>query len=137
MKIKLMSPSPFLAFLMVVLIFNSPFVSLAQQNSEQAGAIAAAERDATAYVNNSLWFFGGCLGGVLVIILANIYESTPPATALLGKSPEYVSFYTDAYKAKTRSIQTSQAVKGCVANVVVVGGCYGCLLVGGIMDELY
>ena len=136
MKIKLMSPSPFFAFLMVVLILNAPFVSLAQQKSVQAKAEADAERDAETRVNKPLWFFGGCLGGILVIIIANVHEPSPPAASLLGKSPEYVSFYTDAYKAKTRNIQTSQAMRGCLANVVVIGGCYGCLLVGGIIGEL-
>ena len=136
MKIKLMSPSPFFAFLMVVLILNSPFVSLAQQNSVRSGAEAAAERDAAAQVNKSLWFFGGCLGGILVIIIANVHEPSLPASSLLGKSPEYVSFYTDAYRAKARNIQTSQAIRGCVANAVVGVGCYGCLLVGGVIGSL-
>lgn len=136
MKIKLMSPSPFFAFLMVILIFNSPFISLAQQNSVQARATAAAEQDATDHVNKSLWFFGGCLGGILIIIIANVHEPSPPASSLLGKSPEYVSFYTDAYKAKARNIQTSQAMRGCVANIVVAAGCYGCLLVGGVIGSL-
>ena len=115
MKIKLMSPSPFFAFLMVVLILNSPFVSLAQQNSVKAEAIAAAERDAAAHVNKSLWFLGGCLGGILIYAIANVAEATPPSSALLGKSPEYVAFYTDAYRAKIRKIRTSGVKLGCAA----------------------
>ena len=60
MKIKLMSLSSFLAFLMAVLIFGSPFGSFAQQNSVRAKAIAAAERDAEARVNKSIWLLGAC-----------------------------------------------------------------------------
>ncbi len=49
---------------------------------------------------------GGCIGfaaGVLVP-LSGIYrsQSHPPPERLLGKSPEYVEIYADAYKAKTR-----------------------------------
>ena len=130
MKIKLMSPSPFFAFLMVVLILNSPFVSLAQQNSVKAEAIAAAERDAAAHVNKSVWLLGACVTyGILPLIIANVAEPVPPASALIGKSPEYVAFYTDAYKAKVRKIRTSGVTLGCAAGL-------GCCIAYGIWISL-
>ena len=137
MKNKFVSPSRFIAFIVLCLILYSPFVSFALQNTIQTSAIADAERDAAARVNKSLWFFGGCLGGILVIIIANIHEPYPPASALLGKSPEYVGFYTDAYRAKARNLQTSQAVRGCAANCIVVAGCYGCMFINAVFDESY
>ena len=137
MNNRFVSPSRFIAFIVLCLILYSPYASFALQNTIQRSAIAAAERDAAAQVNKALWFFGGCLGGILVIIIANIHEPYPPASALLGKSPEYVSFYTDAYRAKARNLQSSQAMRGCAANCIVVTGCYGCMIINAIFDESY
>ena len=39
-------------------------------------------------------------------------DTYPPASRLLGKSPEYVTFYTDAYKAKAKNIQGRAALIG-------------------------
>ena len=122
---------------MTVLMFSYPLFAISQQNSIHKKAVADAERDAQANVNRSLWFFGGCLGGILVIILANVHEPSPPAVAFLGKSPEYISFYTDAYRTKARNLQTGQAVKGCVANVIAIAGCYGCLILNVVLEETY
>lgn len=122
---------------MLCLISYLPFASFALQNTIQTSAIAAAERDAAAQVNKPLWFFGGCFGGILVIILANIHEPYPPASSLIGKSPEYVSFYTDAFRAKSRTLQSSQAMRGCAANCIVVVGCYGCMIINAVFDESY
>ena len=116
MKIELKLPSQILALLMAILTFSMPFVTFAQQNSLQAEAIVTAERDAQADVNTGLWFLGGCLGGVLGVIVAYAVEPAPPATRLLGKSPEYVAFYTDAYTAKAKTLQANSALGGCIVN---------------------
>lgn len=101
---------------MAVLTFGMPFVTFAQQNSLQAEAIVAAERDARADTNTGLWFLGGCLGGVVGVIVAYAVEPAPPATRLLGKSPEYVAFYTDAYREKAKTLQANSALGGCIVN---------------------
>ena len=96
MNVNLRNPLQILSLVMAILIFSMPFVALAQQNL-QAEAMIAAERDARNDVNTGLWFLGGCLGGVIGLVVAYAVEPSPPATRLLGKSPEYVAFYTDAY----------------------------------------
>lgn len=106
-------------FLIIILIFGMPFIALAQQNSPQAEALLAAEQDVAANINQGLWFLGGCLGGPLALIFAYTYEPSPPASRLLGKSPEYVAFYTDAYKTKSSKLQTSRALTGCVVSSAV------------------
>ena len=116
MKTKLKSPFQILALLMAVLTFSMPVVTFAQQNSLQMEAIVAAERDAQADVNKGLWFVGGCLVGVLGVIVAYTLKPTPPATRLLGKSPEYVAFYTDAYTEKAKKLQGNNALAGCLVN---------------------
>ena len=116
MKIKLKVPFQILALLMAVLIFSMPFVTFAQQNSLRAEAIVAAQQDAQSDTNAGLWFLGGCLGGVIGVIIAYGVEPSPPATRLLGKSPEYVAFYIDAYQEKAKKLQANSAWVGCLVN---------------------
>ena len=65
---------------------------------------------------------GGCIGftaGVAVSFSAIYqYPPDPPPMRLLGKSPEYVEFYTDAYQAKARSLRTQWAAAGAAATVL-------------------
>ena len=105
---------------MVVLTFGKPFVTIAQENSVRVEAIAAAEQDAQNNVNTNLWFLAGCFGCVVGVGAAYGVEPSPPATRLLGKSPEYVTFYTDAYKEKAKRLQTDSAVRGCVLTTLIV-----------------
>ena len=105
---------------MTGLTFSMPLVTLAQQASVQAEAVAAGEKDAEAEVNKTLWFAAGCFLTVLGVVGAYVIEPSPPASRLLGKSPEYVAFYTDAYKAKARNIQVRPALIGCA----ITGGLY-------------
>ena len=99
---------------MTVLTFSMPLVTLAQQASVQAEAVAAAEADAEADVQKPLWFALGCFFLPFGVIGGYVYAPPPPASTLLGKSPEYVTFYTDAYQAKVKNIQGRTAIYGCV-----------------------
>jgi hypothetical protein len=93
---------------------------LAQQNTVVLNAKSDAEFDAEDNVNTTLWLAaGGILGvagnlplGVVAIGGAYVYQPVPPAERLLGKSAEYVSIYTDAYKARARRLQLGAAAKG-------------------------
>ena len=104
---------------MAVLTFSMPFVTFAQQNL-QMEAIVAAERDAQNDVNKGLWFLGGCLSGIVVPMIAYGVELPPPVTRLLGKSPEYVASYTDAYKAKAKTLRVKSALGGCIVNGLAI-----------------
>ena len=128
---------------MAVLMFSMPFVTLAQQNLNQIEgkdvthqisvdvlAKTAAERDAEADTKRLVWvggnfvlgIVGGCLLGSVGLLGAYIYEPSPPVSRLLGKSPEYTMFYTDAYKAKARDLQLKYASIGCISGSVVAAG---------------
>ena len=100
---------------MSLMIFAMPI--LAQQDEFMAGRIAG-EQAARANTNGTLWLAAGCLGGILGLIVAYVYEPNPPATMLLGKSPEYVAAYTDAYKTTAKSVQSSKAITGCIISAV-------------------
>ena len=55
----------------------------------------------------------------------HLHPPNPPPERLIGKSPEYVKFYADAYRAKMRSYQIKSGTAGSV---------FGCLtLTGGTL----
>ena len=135
-----------LVVLTAVLTFSTSFGTLAQQNSGSVEAKIAAERDAEADVSKPLWFGTGCLlfgvsGGcvdglglespLVEVIFPSLwaagiagsyfYRPDPPAERLLGKSPEYVAFYTDAYKAKRGQLHATWTTIGCASGGLVAG----------------
>lgn len=79
-----------------------------------ADAQLRAEQDAESDAKKVRWFFIGLFGNIIGILIASIYEPTPPSSRLLGESPEYAAMYTDGYKAKSRSVQLRQSVIGLV-----------------------
>ena len=133
MKIKLKRLLGKFALLIAILM---PTVSLAERNL-QAEAINDAERDAQNDVNTSLWFLGGCLGGVVGVIVAYAVEPSPPIIRLLGKSPEYVAFYTDAYSQTARKRQVNSALVGCAVNGLGVAVIYGVAIAAAVGASTY
>ena len=122
---KINSTFHFFVLLMAFLTFGMPFVALAQQLSVQAEAMNDAQRDAEAQTDKNIWRVFGCVGGFIGVAGGYLYEPAPLASALLGKSPEYVAFYADAYTSKAKSIQTRAAVEGCVVGTSVIAVFYG------------
>ncbi len=116
-----------LAVLMVALSLNLPLQCFAQQKSVALKAKADAEYDAEDDVNTTLWLaaggvlgtVGSCLLGTIAIGGAYVYQPVPSAERLLGKSAEYVNFYTDAYKARIRRLQLVAATKGTLGGSAV------------------
>lgn len=113
--------------LMSVLSLNVPLQCFAQRNTVALDAKTDAEYDAEDDVNTTLWLAAGgilgtagsCLLGTIAIGGAYVYQPVPPAERLLGKSAEYVSFYTDAYKARIRRLQLIAATKGAAGGTAV------------------
>lgn len=107
---------------MAVMIFCAPFVTFAQweiTQTERERAVLAAWRDAETSVDKGLWFLAGCFGNFFGYLTASTYHRPIPTVPLLGKSPEYVASYTDAYRAKTSELQMANAR---------IGVCLGCVL---------
>ena len=110
------------AALMSLMVFAVPI--LAQQGDLTAGRMAGSQA-ARMNINGTLWLTAGCLSvGTLGlgVLFAYVIESNPSATMLLGKSPEYVAAYTDAYKATGKSIQTGKAWTGCILGALIYVG---------------
>lgn len=116
-----------LVVLMSGLSLSFPLQAIAQQRTTVIDAKAAAEYDAEDDVNTAIWLAaGGVLGvvgnlplGAVAIGGAYVYQPMPPAERLLGKSAEYVTVYTDAYKAKSRSLRLIAAGKGALGGSAV------------------
>ncbi len=116
-----------LAVLVVALSVEMPLQCFAQQDSVALKAKADAEYDAEDDVNTALWLSAGgvlgvagtCLLGTVAVGGAYVYQPVPPADRLLGKSAEYVNFYTDAYRARMRRLQLVAATKGALGGSAV------------------
>ncbi len=102
---------------------------MVQAQSAQRACMQA-EMDAEADVNKVLWIAAGFFLGLLGVGAAYVLEPDPPASNLLGKSPEYVAVYTDCYKRKGKSVQVKNAVIGCVLGNLLYVGAYACCLFG-------
>ncbi|MCY3722062.1 MAG: hypothetical protein OXI61_20245 [Candidatus Poribacteria bacterium] len=89
-----------------------------QQHPTAAEAHLMAEQESEFDAKKITWFFIGLFGNIIGVLIASIYEPTPPASRLLERSPEYIALYTDSYKAKSRSIQLRQSLIGLVVPVV-------------------
>lgn len=88
---------------------------LAAQDDIEAGQIAG-EKAARENTNGTLWFFTGCVGGLLLVYFI---EPRIPTLPLLGKSAEYTAAYTDAYRGTAKSIQSRKAIEGCIASTML------------------
>ena len=116
-----------LVVLMLGLSFNISLQAIAQQSTTFVDAKSAAEYDAEDDVNTAIWLAaGGILGiagnlplGAVAIVGAYVYQPVPPAERLLGKSAEYVTVYTDTYKARSRNLRLIAAVKGALGGAAV------------------
>ena len=75
----------------------------------------------------TIGLFVGAAAGALASIIA-IYKSPVhvPAGRLIGKSPEYVEFYTDIYRRKMRALKTGWAAAGTATGCGV--SIIGCLM---------
>ena len=83
-------------------------------------AIMDAEKDAVAHLNRTLWFTGGFFFPVGGSIISQFYQPFQPTARVLGKSPEYIAFYYDAYKVKTKKLQFKWALIGCLIGTPVI-----------------
>ncbi len=83
-------------------------------------AISDAEKDASAHLNRTLWFSAGFFFPVGGTIISQWYQPFMPTARVLGKSPEYVAFYYDAYKVRTKKLQFYWALGGCLLGTATV-----------------
>lgn len=78
------------------------------------------EQDAQSDTSKLLWFFVGLALNIVGILIAYIYQQTPPATRTFEKTQEYIVFYTEKYKTTSRNIQVKFAVIGFLVVLVLM-----------------
>ena len=59
------------------------------------------------------------IGGLLTIGAALTHAPEPPAQRLLGKSPDWVNAYTEAYQKSIKRYNAIATFEGCVAGTVI------------------
>ena len=101
--------------------FIFPEYSNVNPNSVEAQATSAAERDASAHLNKLLWFTTGFSLPVIGVFLSQRNQRSIPGARLLGKSPEYVAFYTNAYQIKMKKLRFNWSLVGCLSVTTVAG----------------
>ena len=93
-----------------------------QLPSVMGQAISDAKSDAAAHLNKTLWFSAGFffpMGGTLI---SQWYQPFLPTARAVGKPPEYVAFYYDAYKVETKKLQFRWSLIGCLLGTATVSG---------------
>ena len=123
------------AFLMAVLIFSMPVVTLAQQNSIEAEARTQAIADAKNDANRTTWFMYGCFLNVIGVVIARTNMTPVPAGRFVGKSSRYIAAYTSIYRAKRTEIQVKSAGLGCIL-AFVVGSVLCVLAINDMLNDL-
>lgn len=112
--------SGFLVFFIVVLVFNLPYLTLAQQNPIEAEAKAKAVADAESDVNKTSWFMTGCFMNIIGVLIARTNIAPVPAERFVGKSPEYIAIYTLNYQTERSRILTISSIQGCATGTLAL-----------------
>ncbi|RKU19975.1 hypothetical protein C6503_06830 [Candidatus Poribacteria bacterium] len=80
---------------------------------------------AIGYEENYFPYIGASVGAAVVfstLIAYYIRPPNPPPERLIGKSPEYVKFYADAYRSKTRSSRMLSVAAGSAFGAAILTG---------------
>ena len=125
-----------LSFVMMLLIFNMPLLTFSQQTDDAVQAIADAQRDAK-LADTQIWALVGCTLMLTGILVAYLVPPTVPTMNLLGKSPEYVAYYTSTYQEKVKNERTKQASLGCLGTGVVWTAFYTFVIFESIDNYAY
>ena len=91
-----------------------PIIIQAQMTDVQQ-AEADARRDVSQDVSTISWGIGGFFCSICAVAYVYIDKPQVPSARLVGKSAEYVSFYTDTYNREVRKKRGQAALIGCLA----------------------
>lgn len=86
---------------------------------QQADVASIARADAERNVNGTTWFIIGVFLGVIGYLVAMLAPPKAPASALIGKSADYIAVYSQVYEETGKKIQMSKAMTGCLVGTGV------------------
>ena len=92
--------------------------AIATEVSDAQQAIVDARRDAGADANTTSAFLWGTFCGLIGVAIVHAEQPTVPVHKNMGKTPEYISFYSDEYKRVVKSNRNKNSWYGCL-----LGGC--------------
>ncbi len=104
----------------ILLLFTTMLypISTYAQMTEVQQAEADARRDVGQDVSPISWGVGGFFCGVCAVAYVYIDKPQVPAARLVGKSADYVSFYTDTYNREVKKQRGQAAMIGCLAGSI-------------------
>ena len=105
----------------ILIVFTTmlyPIATYAQMTDVQQ-AEADARRDVGQDVSTISWGIGGFFCGVCAVAYVYIDKPQVPASRLVGKSAEYVSFYSDTYNREVKKKRGQAAMIGCLAGSIL------------------
>lgn len=107
-----------ISFSLIFIFLSIPVLAQAPQAPEDyLEGRKDGERDAK---GSAGWIAGGVLCGIFTVIYVYaMSKPSPPATALIGKTQDYVLGYTEGYQKKTRSKNGMYALLGWTTWIVI------------------
>ena len=118
--------------ILLLLAFATPFHVFAQQQDsvitqEQRKAIQDAKDDAGSFTNALNWVALGCMLPFISILGAHASNPTIRVDKLIGKSPEYISFYTETYRHETQQQNIGAATAGSFVSILGLAIIFGAI----------
>ena len=107
-----------LAFILILLTVLTT-VSYSTELGISAQAITDARNDAQKDVIKPQWILIGCCLGPVGYTASLATSPEIPIDRFIGKPPEYVYFYSEEYRRKSKSIQSDFALGGWLIAIVI------------------
>ena len=105
---------------LILMLFTTLLYPIAAQ--EQMNEAQRAEEDARREVSQDIstisWGIGGFFCSVFAVGYAYITKPPVPAARFVGKSADYITFYTETYQKEGRKQRGQAAMIGCLANSI-------------------
>jgi hypothetical protein len=101
-----------LIFSMIVL----PVISISAYDPPDI--CAQAKKDAVNDTSQFIWLGAGCLLSFIGVLLGYAITPAPPAERLTGKDSNYMMLYISCYRDAGKSVQSVNAIIGCVAETI-------------------
>ena len=105
------------AFSLISLI---AFSQISYPETDALQAVADARLHAEQDVSEPLWALSGTFCCVFGVAFAYIEQPQVPMHRFMGKSPEYISIYTDEYNRTAKRKQIGAAVVGCIFSAAII-----------------
>lgn len=105
-------------FIHVWMLLVFPVVACAQTQADPAACVDGEAWASRTHISGG-WFMLGLFLGPFGLIVPAVMTPSPPAIALVGKSPEYVAFFSECYGKKVKEMRIRTALGGCITGMAL------------------